>query len=183
MPWSSTPPARRSTRWWRPCSDSSMDDPVDPVPELAPAPEVLPQASADAERPVLLHDLTPPTRGALAMYAFVRGAVEVFCRLYWRLTVRGAERIPADTPFILAPVHRSNIDTLLVSAVTRRRMRYMGKGTVWKFRWAGGLITALGAVPVRRGSADRGALRVCQEILQQGEPLVMFPEGTRQSGP
>ncbi len=44
-------------------------------------------------------------------------------------------------------------------------------------------ITALGAFPVRRGSADREALRVCQEVLEQGEPLVMFPEGTRQSGP
>ena len=36
---------------------------------------------------------------------------------------------------------------------------------------------------MRRGSADRDALRSCLEVLAGGEPLVMFPEGTRRSGP
>ncbi|MGH9119852.1 MAG: lysophospholipid acyltransferase family protein [Acidimicrobiales bacterium] len=129
------------------------------------------------------HDLGPPTRGALALYAVVRGAVAGFCRVFWRLDISGADHLPRDTPFILAPVHRSNIDTLLVAAITRRRMRYMGKATLWKYRWFGWLITALGAFPVRRGSADREALRICQEVLENGEPLVVFPEGTRQVGP
>ena len=62
-------------------------------------------------------------------------------------------------------------------------MRYMGKDTLWKYKWLGRFISALGAFPVRRGSADREALRLCQEIIEQGEPLVMFPEGTRQIGP
>ena len=41
----------------------------------------------------------------------------------------------------------------------------------------------LGGIPVARGSADREALRTCIEVLEAGEPLVMFPEGTRQHGP
>ncbi len=41
----------------------------------------------------------------------------------------------------------------------------------------------LGAFPVHRGSADRDALKACTEIVAGGSPLVMFPEGTRQSGP
>jgi 1-acyl-sn-glycerol-3-phosphate acyltransferase len=41
----------------------------------------------------------------------------------------------------------------------------------------------MGGFPVRRGSADRDALRACLEVVERGEPLVMFPEGTRQSGP
>jgi 1-acyl-sn-glycerol-3-phosphate acyltransferase len=146
-----------------------MDDPVQPTAELP--------------TPATHHDVTPPTRSALAMYAVVRGAVELFCRTYFRLRITGSEHIPNDRPFILAPVHRSNIDTLLVSALTRRRMRYMGKDTLWKYRWFAWVITALGAFPVRRGSADREALRICQEVIEQGEPLVMFPEGTRQTGP
>ena len=36
---------------------------------------------------------------------------------------------------------------------------------------------------MRRGTADREALRACQEVLERGEPLVLFPEGTRQTGP
>jgi len=44
-------------------------------------------------------------------------------------------------------------------------------------------MTAMGGFAVRRGSADRGALRQCADVLAGGEPLVIFPEGTRQSGP
>ena len=43
-------------------------------------------------------------------------------------------------------------------------------------------LSALGGFPVVRGTADRDALRACQAVLERGEPLVMFPEGTRQSG-
>jgi 1-acyl-sn-glycerol-3-phosphate acyltransferase len=148
-----------------------------------PAAEVEPASSVTAAAVPVRHDLGPPTRTTRALYAVVRGAVAGFCKLYWRLDIRGADHLPRDTPFILAPVHRSNIDTLLVAAITRRRMRYMGKDTLWRYRWFGWIITALGAFPVRRGSADREALRICQEVLENGEPLVMFPEGTRRSGP
>jgi 1-acyl-sn-glycerol-3-phosphate acyltransferase len=62
-------------------------------------------------------------------------------------------------------------------------MRFMGKDTIWKFGPIGWIISALGAFPVSRGTADREALRRCVAVLEAGEPLVLFPEGTRQSGP
>jgi 1-acyl-sn-glycerol-3-phosphate acyltransferase len=119
----------------------------------------------------------------LAFYAFVRAVVSGFCRLFWREAVEGAEHIPERGAFILAPVHRSNVDSPLVAGITRRRLRYMGKDTMWKLRPFGWLWSALGAFPVRRGSADREALRRCGEVLAEGEALVVFPEGTRRSGP
>ncbi|MGH9266881.1 MAG: lysophospholipid acyltransferase family protein, partial [Acidimicrobiales bacterium] len=85
-------------------------------------------------------------------------------------------------PFILSPVHRSNIDTPLVAAVTRRRLRFMGKAEVWTYRPVAWSLTALGGFPVRRGSADREAMRTCEAVLAGGEPLVLFPEGTRREG-
>lgn len=123
-----------------------------------------------------------PPRWELLLYAVVRGAVAGFCRLFWRLRIDGAEHIPATGAYIVAPVHRSNIDTLVVAAITRRRLRYMGKASLWKVKPAGRLFSALGAFPVNRGTADREALRRCIEVVQNGEPLVIFPEGTRQSG-
>ncbi|HET9443678.1 MAG TPA: lysophospholipid acyltransferase family protein, partial [Acidimicrobiales bacterium] len=44
-------------------------------------------------------------------------------------------------------------------------------------------LTALGGFPVRRTGADREALRRCVDVLRGGEPLVLFPEGRRRSGP
>ncbi|HEX2040715.1 MAG TPA: lysophospholipid acyltransferase family protein [Acidimicrobiales bacterium] len=113
----------------------------------------------------------------------MRALVAGFCRLFWRLSVEGVEHVPVDGPFVVAPVHRSNIDTLVVAAVTRRRLRFMGKDSLWKFAPIGKVLSALGGFPVHRGTADREALRRCIEVLRGGEPLVIFPEGTRQSGP
>jgi 1-acyl-sn-glycerol-3-phosphate acyltransferase len=125
----------------------------------------------------------PPTRPSLAWYAFVRNLIYLFARSFWRLDITGREHVPTAGPFILAPVHRSNIDTPLVSAVTGRRLRYMGKDAMWKYRWSAWFFTSLGGFPVQRGAPDREAMRRCEEVLEAGEPLVMFPEGTRQSGP
>jgi 1-acyl-sn-glycerol-3-phosphate acyltransferase len=122
-------------------------------------------------------------RADLLFYRVVRAFVVGFVRLFWRPTIRGREHIPAAGPFILAPVHRSNIDFALAAALVKRRIRYMGKDSLWKIKWIGALFNALGAFPVRRGSADREALRRCIEVVEAGEPLVIFPEGTRQSGP
>jgi 1-acyl-sn-glycerol-3-phosphate acyltransferase len=102
---------------------------------------------------------------------------------YWRVRVRGRKHVPATGPFILAPVHRSNVDTPLVAMVTRRRLRFMGKESLWKRRLSAWYFTAAGGFPVERATADRNALNACLEVLQRGEPLVLFPEGTRQSGP
>ena len=84
---------------------------------------------------------------------------------------------------MLAPVHRSYIDTPISSCLTRRRLRFMGKDTLWKRQVVGWLLSSLGGFPVTRGTADREALRRCIAVLEAGEPLVLFPEGERKSGP
>ena len=117
------------------------------------------------------------------LYFVVRGIVALFCRLFWRVTVEGREHLPATGAFVLSPVHRSNIDTPLAACVTARRLRFMGKQEMWKVKPIGKLFSALGSFPVNRGAADRDALRRCIEVLESGEPLVLFPEGTRRSGP
>ena len=71
----------------------------------------------------------------------------------------------------------------LVAAVTRRPLRYMGKDAMWKYGWSAWFFTSLGGFPVHRGTADREALKKCVAVLEGGEPLVLFPEGTRQTGP
>jgi 1-acyl-sn-glycerol-3-phosphate acyltransferase len=116
-------------------------------------------------------------------YTLIRGLVVGICVGYTRTKVVGKHNIPTTGAFLLAPIHRSNIDTPLAAAVTRRRMRFMGKDTIWKVKPIGWIISALGAFPVTRGTADREALKRCIAVLEAGEPLVLFPEGTRQSGP
>jgi 1-acyl-sn-glycerol-3-phosphate acyltransferase len=116
-------------------------------------------------------------------YWLIRLLIKAFCSFYFRLHVYGRENIPQSGAFILAPIHRSNVDTPVLSVVTKRRLRFMGKDSLWKMKPIGAVLSALGGFPVTRGTADLEALKRCLAVLSQGEPLVMFPEGTRQSGP
>ncbi len=135
----------------------------------------------------------PPARAELAWYSFARTLVLGLAWLMWRTEVHGREHLPQTVPYVLAPVHRSYLDALFAASVTRRRVRFMGKGEMWSKGWSARLFSSLGAFPVqlrgisgtdsRRGTPDREALRSCQVALAGGEPVVMFPEGTRRSGP
>ena len=116
-------------------------------------------------------------------YSVVRNMLVFMCLVVTRVTISGRENIPRSGAFVLAPVHRSNIDSPLASAVTRRRLRFMGKDSLWRLRPVGWVLSALGGFPVSRGTADREALKRCIAVLEKGQPLVLFPEGTRQSGP
>jgi 1-acyl-sn-glycerol-3-phosphate acyltransferase len=118
-----------------------------------------------------------------AAYYVVRAIVNAFVRLWTRLTIEGREHVPATGAFVLAPVHRSNMDTPISACLTRRRLRFMGKDSLWKHQPAAWFLSALGGFPVTRGTADREALRRCIAVLEGGEPLVLFPEGERKSGP
>ena len=103
-------------------------------------------------------------------------------KVLFRLRVEGRQNLP-DGPFILSAVHRSFIDTPIVGVITGRRLRFMGKESLWNSKPLGAFLTVMGGFPVERGSADRTALRAAEDVLALGEPLVMFPEGTRQEGP
>jgi 1-acyl-sn-glycerol-3-phosphate acyltransferase len=116
-------------------------------------------------------------------YFIVRNLLTGFNILWCRMRVEGREHIPADGIFILAPTHRSILDTPISSGVTRRRMRFMGADKWWRNDWFGKLLSMLGGFPVTRGTADREALKRCITLLEAGEPLVLFPEGERKSGP
>jgi 1-acyl-sn-glycerol-3-phosphate acyltransferase len=138
---------------------------------------VTPAAAVPARRPV------PGHGWRLVLYRVCWEIAVGLSRLYFPGGVDGRENLPAEGPYVLAPVHRSYVDWLVVARVTRRRLRYIAKDSLWKSKQLGWFIELLGAFPVHRGTADREAFHKCLEVLEAGEPLVLFPEGTRRSGP
>jgi 1-acyl-sn-glycerol-3-phosphate acyltransferase len=130
-----------------------------------------------------MSETTRPKRWELLAYGFVRALVHGLSKLLWRIEVVHRERVPATGGCVLAPSHRSYLDTPFLACVTRRRIRFMGKAELWKYGWSAKFFKALGGFPVDRAGADRAALRAAQAALEGGEPLGMFPEGTRRSGP
>lgn len=116
-------------------------------------------------------------------YRFVRLIVGGSSVLYWRVRVEGMENIPKQGPFILSPVHRSYIDTPLMAVIANRYIRFMGKDGMWKTPVSDWFFTTMGGFPVHRGTPDRAALSACEVLLKDGQPLMIFPEGTRKKGP
>lgn len=118
-----------------------------------------------------------------ATYRFLRRLAHGINRVYWRVTVDGAEHVPSTGPVILAPVHRSFVDFFVVSEATSRKVFYMTKEEMWKSPRLGAVIASLGGFPVNRSGADREALERAQAVLERGDVLILFPEGTRRRGP
>lgn len=125
-------------------------------------------------------DRTVPQRFA---YAVCRGLVVLAGKLGWVVRIYDSERVPLTGPVILAPTHRSLLDIPFIGFVTARPARFMAKAELFKRRAVGKFLTELGGFPVKRGTADRSALTAAVAALESGAPLVIFPEGTRRSGP
>ncbi len=118
---------------------------------------------------------------SLAVYRVICWILLSFSKLYWRLTVDGKQNLPSGS-FVLAPSHRSNVDTPIMAALPMR-LRFMAKDSLFTNPVVSWAFLAMGSFPVNRDAVDRQALNRCIEVLGQGDPVVIFPEGTRQSGP
>lgn len=119
---------------------------------------------------------------SLRFYRVVRTFLRRIAFPYYRMQVRGAEHLDLPGPTVLAPVHRSHLDSALLAAHSTRRIRALGKESLFETPGVSYLCAALGAIPVRRGAADRDALKAAKALLDAGESMIVFPEGTRQEG-
>jgi 1-acyl-sn-glycerol-3-phosphate acyltransferase len=117
-----------------------------------------------------------------ALYRLERMLFVTALWTWFRPKVVGRENIPATGPAILAPVHRSFADFGFAAFCTERKLFFMTKDEMWNNKWLGKLLLTVGAFPVHRESADREALQRAEEVLNRGELLVLFPEGTRRVG-
>lgn len=119
---------------------------------------------------------------SMALYRTVRFIVRRSVNPWLRVTAENTEVLNLPGPTILAPVHRSNLDSVIVGSLSNRRIRALGKESLFTTPGVGYVCAALGAIPVRRGEADSDALKAAMTLLKQGESMIVFPEGARQSG-
>jgi 1-acyl-sn-glycerol-3-phosphate acyltransferase len=115
----------------------------------------------------------------LRFYRFCRGLVNIFLRTYFRMSVEGAEHIPTEGGFVLAGNHMSYLDPFVMGVGCSRQVYFMAKAEIFKIPVIKQVAVRLGAFPVRRGGADRQAIRKGLDILMRGDVLGVFPEGTR----
>ena len=118
----------------------------------------------------------------VGVYWSLRALIRTVLYPAFRLRIEGRENLAAEGPLIIAPVHRSAMDIPLVGAASSRRLKYFAKEELFASQPNMWFLSSLGGVPVDRARADRAALVAAISLLEQGHALVVFPEGTRQTG-
>jgi 1-acyl-sn-glycerol-3-phosphate acyltransferase len=101
-----------------------------------------------------------------------------------RLSVDGAEALPAEGPVLVAGNHDSYYDPLMIgfAARERRQIRALAKAELWKVPVLARILDGMGQIPIDRGAGDAGALRQAIDELRNGACIGVFPEGTRSRG-
>lgn len=108
----------------------------------------------------------------------------IFARAMTRIRIEGAvDEIPRDGPVIISSNHASNFDAVVLGAwltpTLGRRIHWLGKKELFAWPIVGWMARNGGVHPVDRDRADVEAFRLASRILEEGNILFVFPEGTR----
>ena len=115
-----------------------------------------------------------------AVWALGRLTIQPTVKVFTRLHVHGADRVPVHGGCVLALNHFSWLDPPAFGAACPRVVYYMAKIEAHRVPGLGQLIRSFGAFSVRRGESDREAVRYMREVVREGHALGLFAEGTRQ---
>lgn len=111
-------------------------------------------------------------------YKFLKSLLNVFCLIFFRLEVRGAENIPRRGGLILASNHLSFLDPPLVALQISRRIRFLSKTVLYRNKLLEPILKNLGIIPLRQHSGAVGLKSVIRS-LKSGHAVLIFPEGSR----
>jgi glycerol-3-phosphate dehydrogenase (NAD(P)+) len=113
------------------------------------------------------------------VYWLTRAIIQPFFHLYFRLSRIGREHIPESGPVIFASNHRSFLDPFILGVCSRRPVYYIAKREIFANPLIAWFVGSLGAFPVHRGAGDGDMLDTAKAILERGDCVLIFPEGTR----
>jgi 1-acyl-sn-glycerol-3-phosphate acyltransferase len=119
---------------------------------------------------------------ATPLRRFVVWLLILVFRLFMKLEIHGLENLPMDGAVIVASNHVNSFDVFPMQIALPRPIFFMGKAELFRFFPLDALFRNLGAFPVYRGEKDAWALRHARRVLDHGQTLGMFPEGTRSKG-
>ena len=115
----------------------------------------------------------------MTLYEFVKVVLQPTTRTLFKARVRGAEKVPASGPLVVAANHMSYLDPPILGTWFPRTISFMAKQELFELPILGPLIKRVHAFPVNREAGDVGAIRRALHILKQGGVVGVFPEGTR----
>ncbi len=114
----------------------------------------------------------------MSIYKFLYTLLAPLFRLLYRVHVHGAENVPNEGGAVIAPNHTSAMDCVIIAVSAPRRVFYMAKAELF-LPVLGAFFRAMGGFPVKRAEGDIGAIKKSISIIEGGDPVCIFPQGTR----
>lgn len=107
--------------------------------------------------------------------------MRIYCGIVYRIKIEGMENLPKEGNTIICSNHVHMLDSisLVVRFKTKRMIRVMAKEELFSNKIAAWAFRKAGAFPIKRGKGDTEALEVAKNHINDGDMLLMFPEGTR----
>ena len=105
-------------------------------------------------------------------YWLVRGILQPFFHIYFRLSRIGREHIPPEGPVILASNHRSFLDPFVIAVMARRPIYFVAKKELFVNRPIAWLLGALGAFPIDRHGGDQAAMATARAAVRSATNAV-----------
>lgn len=96
-----------------------------------------------------------------------------------RWEVRGRDNLPASGGIVLVANHVSNWDPVVIICAFKRKVHFMAKSVLFKIPAVGYVVKSSGAFAVQQGKSNRQAIRTAIKLLEEGQVVGVFPEGTR----
>lgn len=100
-------------------------------------------------------------------------------KLLYRFRTVNADKLPSEGGVIIACNHLSYSDPPLLGLSAKRRLYFMAKSELFRNKFFGALIRALGAFPVERGAGDGKAIKTGEDLIREGNVMTIFIEGGR----
>lgn len=113
------------------------------------------------------------------IYNIFYNLAKLLARCFFAMRVIHPERMIEEGPLILAVNHSSYFDPPLAGICSRRGVYYLARKSLSKWPFFGPLFPAMNNIFVERDGNDMSALREVMKKLQEGNGVVLFPEGTR----
>lgn len=113
-------------------------------------------------------------------YAFLRFILTPILKLIFNAKHINPHKLPRKGAYIIAANHISAIDPIIVAIGQKHRaVHFMAKAELFKNKFLSWFFHSIGCFPVERGKKDVSSVKHFEKVVEDGEVMGIFIEGTR----
>ena len=113
------------------------------------------------------------------IYIVAKVIFSIFCKIYFRLEVKGADNVPKKGGVLVASNHSSFLDPVIVGVGISRATYYLTRQSLFEIPILGLLLRALHTIPIKRSMVSVSTFKELIKSLHSKKAIILFPEGTR----